>query len=88
MPDDRRREHAHSRPRDPAPAARSWSGATSLFPGGRCETPILRRESLGPGRALEGPAIIEQLDATTVLPPGFRATADDAGNLVIDVPAP
>ena len=59
-----------------------------LFPGGRCETPILRRESLGPGRALEGPAIIEQLDATTVLPPGFRATADDAGNLVIDVPAP
>lgn len=58
------------------------------FPDGRRETPILRRESLGPGRALEGPAIIEQLDTTTVLPPGFRATVDDAGNLVIDVPAP
>ena len=58
------------------------------FPGGRHETPILRRESLGPGNALEGPAIIEQLDTTTVLPPGFRAAVDDAGNLVIDVPAP
>ena len=58
------------------------------FPDGRRETPILRRESLGPGRVLEGPAIIEQLDTTTVLPPGFRATVDDAGNLVMDVPAP
>ena len=58
-----------------------------LFQGGRHETPILRRESLGPGRTLAGPAVIEQLDTTTVLPPGFRAAADDAGNLIIDVPA-
>ena len=58
-----------------------------LFPDGRRETPILRRESLDPGHALEGPAIIEQLDTTTVLPPGFRATVDDAGNLIIHVPA-
>ena len=59
-----------------------------LFPDGRHETPILRRESLGPGHALEGPAVIEQLDTTTVLPPGFRAAVDDAGNLIIHVPAP
>ena len=59
-----------------------------LFPDGSHETPILRRESLAPGRVLEGPAIIEQLDTTTVLPPGFRAAADGAGNLIIDVPAP
>ena len=58
-----------------------------LFQGGRHETPIPRRESLGPGRTLAGPAVIEQLDTTTVLPPGFRATSDDAGNLIIDVPA-
>ena len=58
-----------------------------LFPDGSHETPILRRESLAPGRTLAGPAVIEQLDTTTVLPPGFRATADDAGNLIIDVPA-
>ena len=59
---------------------------TVRFPAGRRETPILRRESLGPGSTLAGPAIIEQLDTTTVLPPGFRAAVDAAGNLIIDVP--
>ena len=56
------------------------------FLGGRLSTPILRRESLTPGARLEGPAVIEQLDSTTVLPPGFGAAVDDAGNLMIDVP--
>ena len=59
---------------------------TVRFPTGRRETPILRREALVPGSMLQGPAIIEQLDTTTVLPPGFRTAVDDAGNLVIDVP--
>ncbi len=57
------------------------------FSGGPCETPILRRETLGPGSVLQGPAIIEQLDTTTVLPPGFSAAVDDTGNLIIDIPA-
>jgi N-methylhydantoinase A len=30
-----------------------------------------------------GPAIVEQLDTTTVVPPGHRATVDGVGNLVI-----
>jgi len=47
---------------------------------------ILRRESLLPDATLEGPAVIEQLDTTTVLPPGFGATVDGDGNLLIDVP--
>ena len=59
---------------------------TVRFSAERCESPILRRESLVPGSALNGPAIIEQLDSTTVLPPGFAAVVDGAGNLVIDVP--
>ena len=59
---------------------------TVRFAGERCETPILRRESLDAGSTLEGPAIIEQLDTTTVLPPDFRATVDGAGNVLIDVP--
>ena len=53
----------------------------------RLETPILRRESLIRESPLEGPAVIEQLDTTTVLPPGFHATVDDTGNLIVDVPA-
>ena len=56
------------------------------FLDGRHPTPILGRESLPPGTALEGPAIIVQLDTTTVLPPAFRAVVDDAGNLLIGIP--
>jgi len=41
------------------------------------------REGLTPGSTLEGPVIVEQLDSTTVVLPGQRATADRAGNLVI-----
>ena len=70
------------------PAGRSITGRRTVrFPSGRCTTPILRRESLGPGSTLEGPAVIEQLDTTTVLPPGVRAVVDDTGNLIVDVPA-
>ena len=60
---------------------------TVRFLDGRHPTPIHMRESLAPSATLEGPAIIEQLDSTTVLPPEFRAGVDEAGNLIIDVPA-
>ena len=60
---------------------------TVRFLDGRHPTPIIRRESLAPGATLDGPAIIEQLDTTTVLPPEFRAVVEAAGNLIVDVPA-
>jgi N-methylhydantoinase A/oxoprolinase/acetone carboxylase beta subunit len=31
----------------------------------------------------DGPAIIEQMDATTVVPPGAAGRIDDAGNIHI-----
>jgi N-methylhydantoinase A len=45
--------------------------------------PCVERDQLGAGAVVTGPAIVEQLDATTVIPPGQRATVDRAGNLVI-----
>jgi N-methylhydantoinase A len=45
--------------------------------------PAIDREQLGVGAVVTGPAIVEQLDATTVVPPGRRATVDRVGNLVI-----
>jgi N-methylhydantoinase A len=36
---------------------------------------------------VEGPAIIEQSDATTIIEPGAVATIDDVGNLRIKVGA-
>jgi N-methylhydantoinase A len=53
------------------------------FDGAWHPTPIYRRESL-PGQ-LTGPAIIEQLDCTTVLEPGNKLTVDELGNLLIEV---
>lgn len=45
--------------------------------------PCLDRERLGVGAVVTGPAIVEQLDTTTVVPPGHRARVDRVGNLVI-----
>jgi N-methylhydantoinase A len=53
------------------------------FEGGWRKTPVYQRESLP--RRFEGPAIIEQLDCTSVLEPGNRAEVDALGNLLITV---
>jgi N-methylhydantoinase A len=54
--------------------------------GGRwIETPVYQREQLTAGCQLSGPAIIEQLDATTVIDPEDRARVDSCGNVVIEI---
>ena len=55
------------------------------FDGGWLDTPVYVREKLPLGAVLEGPAILEQMDATTVLEPGDRAHSDRDGNIIIDV---
>ena len=42
---------------------------------------IYERARLPLGARLTGPAIVEQMDTTTVIPPGVTAVVDDAGNL-------
>ena len=44
-----------------------------------------RRAELAPGAPVIGPALIEEDETTTVVPPGWRARCDDAGHLVLDV---
>lgn len=53
------------------------------FASGSVDTPILDRTRLGPGETVEGPAILVQLDTTTLLYPGDRAVVDDYGNLIV-----
>ena len=50
---------------------------------GMTSTPVYDRALLAPGHEVEGPAVVEQLDSTTVVYPGQRAAVDDYGNLVI-----
>jgi 5-oxoprolinase (ATP-hydrolysing) len=47
-------------------------------------TPFYDREKLLAGDTIEGPAVIEQYDATTVIPPSLVAEIDKYGNVVID----
>jgi N-methylhydantoinase A len=46
-------------------------------------TTLYERDRLDPGAMLTGPAIIEQFDATTAVPPGWRASVDSFRNLVL-----
>ncbi|MBZ9990320.1 hydantoinase/oxoprolinase family protein [Mesorhizobium sp. BH1-1-5] len=49
------------------------------------DTPVYARERLPLDATIEGPAILEQMDATTVLEPGDRARSDADGNIIIDI---
>jgi N-methylhydantoinase A/oxoprolinase/acetone carboxylase beta subunit len=43
------------------------------------DTPVYRRDRLGAGATLTGPAVIEEREATLVVPPGARVTVDATG---------
>lgn len=45
-------------------------------------TPVIQRDRLPPDTLIDGPALIEEDGATTVLPPGWRITVDPIGNLI------
>ncbi|MGX5802976.1 hydantoinase/oxoprolinase family protein [Bradyrhizobium sp. Arg314] len=49
------------------------------------DTPVYAREKLPLDAVIEGPAILEQMDATTVLEPGDHARSDADGNIIIDI---
>jgi N-methylhydantoinase A len=48
-------------------------------------TPVFDRATLTAGTVIKGPAIIEQLDSTTPIPPGATAEVDPWLNLRITV---
>lgn len=49
------------------------------------EIPIYERAKLGTGTVLQGPAIVEEPDSTTVVFPGQGLTVDEYGNLIIEL---
>ncbi|MBX9813337.1 MAG: 5-oxoprolinase [Proteobacteria bacterium SG_bin5] len=51
-------------------------------------TPVLRRDALPAGFAIDGPAIIVDAVSTTMVEPGWRARVDAIGNLILDRTAP
>lgn len=55
-----------------------------VFGGRAVATRCYERERLRPGNRLRGPALVFQMDATTVVPPGWGASVDAYGNLVME----
>jgi len=50
--------------------------------------PVYERSDFAPGMTVVGPAIVEQMDTTTVVPPGFGVRADEWGNLILKANQP
>jgi N-methylhydantoinase A/oxoprolinase/acetone carboxylase beta subunit len=71
-------------------AALSREGEAWFRVNGRLEavpTRYYERARLAAGNRLEGPAIVNQYDSTTVIPPGVGAVVDGFGNIVVAVGA-
>jgi N-methylhydantoinase A len=51
--------------------------------GGFVDCPVYDRDTFKSGDGFSGPAIVEQMDCTTVVPPDFNVRVDDAGNLLL-----
>ncbi len=51
--------------------------------GGWVPTPVYDRYRLPAGAKLPGPVVIEELDSTTIVLPGWQATVDKHGNLLL-----
>jgi N-methylhydantoinase A len=55
------------------------------FEEGWLTTPVYDRTKIPLGSSFVGPAIINQLDTTTVIEPGQRVSVDDYANLVVEI---
>jgi N-methylhydantoinase A len=73
-----RHEAAPDSPAEPAPGTAQADEVTARLPGSESaqSLPVYQRELIEPGRFVAGPAIVHQLDSTTVVLPGQRARVD------------
>ena len=59
---------------------RAWFPETRGF----TECGVYDRYALAPGSRLQGPAIIEERESTSILPPGTAASVDEYANLIVE----
>ncbi|MEJ0068477.1 MAG: hydantoinase/oxoprolinase family protein [Pseudomonadota bacterium] len=69
---------------DAAPAIRQQRRVWLAEAAGFVSCPVYERDLLRPGNQFAGPAIVEQMDATTVVLPGMAARVDQYLNLILD----
>jgi N-methylhydantoinase A len=60
---------------------RAWFPETR----GWTECAVYDRYALAPGSRVDGPAIVEERESTSVLPPGVGASVDEYANLIVEI---
>lgn len=63
--------------------AKPYKTAQVIFSGVPQQTGIYRREDLRPGMDMQGPAVIEELSSTTVVPPQYTLHVDGYENIIL-----
>jgi N-methylhydantoinase A len=58
-----------------------WYPETGTF----TQTKLYARDKLRPGMVFEGPAIVEQMDTTTLVPPKVTVRIDTLNNLILEL---
>ena len=74
------------RPRMRAVAAEDTEPAsrrTIRLSGHSVEAMVISRSALGGGQIVKGPAIVNQMDTTTLIPPGWQASQSRSGALIL-----
>ena len=73
-------------PRGPDPSGAHIGTRRVWLPeaGGFADCPIYDRERLEPGNRIAGPAIVEQMDATTIVLPGMTARVEPYLSLILE----
>lgn len=67
--------------------AKIKSRRKAWFETGAADTPVYDRYALRPGDVIDGPAIVEERESTTIIAPGDRITIDESLNLRIAIAA-
>lgn len=72
-------------PRESVSAEHAVVGTRAMiFTGGEFTAQVYARERLCHGNCITGPALLVQMDSTTLLPPGWQGMVDAWGNLVVE----
>jgi N-methylhydantoinase A len=73
-------------PAKPQPIANAAKGRRQVYFDGKTATAtaLYERDKLDIGALVIGPAVVEQFDATSVIPPSWSARVDGARNLILE----
>ncbi|MDH4107697.1 MAG: hydantoinase B/oxoprolinase family protein [Gammaproteobacteria bacterium] len=82
-------EQAFSDPFIAAGGRPQAAGSAEMWTGTKRErVPVYRRDALGSGSVIAGPAIVAEANATTVIDPGWRGSVNGCGHLLLERKAP